>query len=203
VANAFVKLGAYHRSGIARSPVRANPAVARQYFTYAASYFGDALAQLHLARMYYAGEGGDRDLIHAARWANLSADKGNGDAKALLVDISLDLAARHLEGTPSPYDIRQATQWAGRAAEYGSVEGQALYGRLLFDGDGISRQPVDGLMYLTIALARSGPDDREVRGMLAAAVGKATPAEWSAAKQRAEDWLKSNAITAAPGVLTQ
>jgi TPR repeat protein len=183
--------------------VRANPALARQYFTYAASYFGDALAQLQLARMYYSGEGGDRDLIHAARWANLSADKGNGEAKALLVSISLDLADRHLEGTPSPYDIRQATQWAGRAAEYGSVDGQALYGRLLFDGDGISRQPIDGLMYLTIALARSGPDDHAVREMLAVAVSKATAAEWSAAKQRADDWLKKNAITAAPGTLTQ
>ena len=28
-------------------------------------------------RMFYNGEGGDRDLIQAAKWANLSADKGN------------------------------------------------------------------------------------------------------------------------------
>jgi hypothetical protein len=58
-------------------------------------------------------------------------------------------------------------------------------------------------MYLTIALARSGPDDRDVREMLAVAVSRATAAEWSAAKQRADEWLKKNASGAAPGVLTQ
>ena len=34
--------------------------------------------------MLYIGEGGERDLVQAARWANLSADKGNGEAKTLL-----------------------------------------------------------------------------------------------------------------------
>jgi TPR repeat protein len=203
VSNAFVKLGAYYRSGIPRTQVRANGVLARQYLSYAASYFGDAAAQYSLARMYYAGEGGDRDLLQAARWANLSADKGNGEAKTLVIDISLELAHRHLEGIPSPYDVRQATQWANRASDYGSVEGQALYGRLLFEGDGITRQPVDGLMYLTIAVARASLDDKGVREMHAAAVAKATGEEWVAARQRAEDWLKKNAVPAAPGVLTQ
>jgi TPR repeat protein len=203
VSNAFVKLGAYYRTGISHSPVRPNLSLARQYFTYAASYFGDAAAQLSLARMYYVGEGGDRDLVQAARWANLSADKGNGEAKTLVVDISLDLAHRHLEGIPSPYDVRQAIQWSGRAAEFGSVEGQALYGKLLFDGDGITRQPIDGLMYLAIAVARSGPDDGSVRDMQVAALAKATGDEWSIAKQRAEDWLKKNPVAATAGALTQ
>src|SRR4051794_33128309 len=56
VSNAFVQLGSYYRSGIAGSPLRANPSLARQYFSYAASYFGDASAQLYLARMLYVGE---------------------------------------------------------------------------------------------------------------------------------------------------
>ena len=46
--------------------------------------FGDADAQLNLARMYYEGEGGERDPLQAARWAKLAADKGNVGAQALL-----------------------------------------------------------------------------------------------------------------------
>jgi hypothetical protein len=203
VSNAFVQLGSYYRTGIAGSPVKANPSLARQYFTYAASYFGDASAQLYLARMLYGGEGGERDIVQAARWANLAADKGNSDAKTLLVGISLDIAHKHLDGVPSPYDVRQATQWAERASDYGSVEGQALYGKLLFDGDGITKDHVDGLMYLTIALARAGADDHSIGDMQVAARMTATADEWAVAKQRADEWLKKNTVPAAPGVLTQ
>ena len=202
VSNAFVRLGGYYRSGISGSPIRADLPRARQYFTYAASYFGDPAAQLSLARMYYTGEGGDRDLVQAARWANLATDKGSSEAKALLIDISLDVAHKHLEGVPSPYDVRQATQWAERASDYGSIDGQALYGKLLFDGDGLTRERVDGLMYLIIALTRSGPDNRTVRDMQADARAQATPDEWTQAKQRADEWLKKNAVQAAAN-LTQ
>jgi len=196
VSNAFVRLGNYYRSGISSSPIRADLPRARQYFTYAASYFGDPAAQLSLARMLYSGEGGDRDLVQAARWANLATDKGNSEAKTLLIDISLDIAHKHLDGVPSPYDVRQATQWAQRASDYGSFEGQALYGKLLFDGDGIMRERVEGLTNLILALARSG-DDRAVRDMQADARSQATPEEWALAKQRADDWLKKNPAAAA------
>ena len=64
--------------------VQADYGRARQMFNYAASYFGDPDAQLNLARMYYQGEGGERDPRQAARWANLSAEKGNIAAQALL-----------------------------------------------------------------------------------------------------------------------
>jgi TPR repeat protein len=113
VSSAFIRLAGYFRTGIAGSPVRADMARARQYFMYAASYFGDASAQLGLARMLYYGEGGAPDAIQAARWANLSADKGNADAKSLLIVISLDVANKHLEGVPSPYDVRRRS---GRSA---------------------------------------------------------------------------------------
>jgi hypothetical protein len=84
VSNAFVALGNYYRNGIPNSDVKPDLDRARQIFAYAASYFGDADAQLNLARMYYEGEGGDRDTLQAARWAKLAADKGNVGAQALL-----------------------------------------------------------------------------------------------------------------------
>jgi TPR repeat protein len=152
--------------------------------------------------MYYVGEGGERDLVQAARWANLATDKGNSEAKTQLIDISLDIARKHLDGVPSPYDVRQATQWAGRASDYGSIDGQALYGKLLFDGDGFTRERVDGLMHLIVALTRSGPNDRAIRDMQADAHTKATAEEWALAKERADEWLKKNAAQAAAS-LTQ
>lgn len=87
VADAFVALGSYYRDGIPGSEVKPDYRRARQMFTYAASYFGDADAQLNLARMYYEGEGGDRDPRQAVRWAKLAADKGNIAAQAMLGNL--------------------------------------------------------------------------------------------------------------------
>jgi TPR repeat protein len=84
VSNAFVQLGTYYRLGIANTLIKPDPSRARQMFTYAASYFGDPEAQLNLAKMYYRGEGGDRDPLQAARWSKLSADKGNPGGQGLL-----------------------------------------------------------------------------------------------------------------------
>jgi TPR repeat protein len=83
VANAFVSLGGYYVSGIAGT-VKANPTRARELFTYAASYFGDATAQYRLGQMLLEGQGGPKDPWQAARWLKLSADKGYYPAQALL-----------------------------------------------------------------------------------------------------------------------
>jgi uncharacterized protein len=84
VANAFVALGHYYLDGIPNSAVKANPARAREVFSYAASYFGDADAQYNLARMYLEGKGTPRDPRQAARWLDLAAKKGQHQAQALL-----------------------------------------------------------------------------------------------------------------------
>src|SRR5438270_8270113 len=52
VANAFVALGRYYLSGIPNSKVKADQDRAREMFSYAASYFGNADAQYDLARLY-------------------------------------------------------------------------------------------------------------------------------------------------------
>lgn len=112
VASAFVELGHYYRGGIPNSSVKADPHLARQMYSYAASYFGDADAQYYLAQMYYRGEGGERDALQAARWARSAYLKG-------------------------------------------SAQGEALLGHLMFEGEGVQRQPVVGLLYLTSALQRA------------------------------------------------
>ena len=85
VANAFVALGQYYLDGIPNSMVKADPERARQMFSYAASYFGNADAQYRLARLYLDGRAGvERDAKQAARWLGLAAQKGQYQAQAML-----------------------------------------------------------------------------------------------------------------------
>jgi uncharacterized protein len=84
VANAFVALGQYYLDGIPNSDIKSDPSRARQMFSYAASYFGNADAQYHLARLYLDGQGVARDPKLAARWLGLAANKGQVQAQAML-----------------------------------------------------------------------------------------------------------------------
>lgn len=84
VANAFVALGKYYVSGIANTRVKADPERAREMFSYAASYFGNAEAQYSLAKMYLDGVGMPQDVKYGIRWLGLAARKGQHQAQALL-----------------------------------------------------------------------------------------------------------------------
>ncbi len=153
VSKAFVALGDYYQRGIPNTDVKADPTRARQIYSHAASIFGDADAQYSLARMYFTGEGGERDPVQAARWSKLSADKGN-------------------------------------------VAAQALLGHLLFEGDeGLARQPVLGLMYLSVARERAKPADAWIFEMQEQAVSVATENERRTAMALADDWLARYAKT--------
>ena len=85
VANAFVSLGRYYLNGIPNSKIKADPERAREMFSYAASYFGNADAQYDLARLYLKSAGASRDdFRYGARWLGLAAQKGQHQAQALL-----------------------------------------------------------------------------------------------------------------------
>jgi TPR repeat protein len=85
VANAFVALGRYYLNGIPNSKIKSDPERAREMFSYAASYFGNADAQYDLARLYLRSAGSTRDdFRYGARWLGLAAQKGQHQAQALL-----------------------------------------------------------------------------------------------------------------------
>jgi uncharacterized protein len=84
VARAFVALGRYYLDGIPNSKIKRDPERAREMFSYAASYFGNADAQYDLARLYIDGVGIPSDLRYGARWLGLAAQKGQHRAQALL-----------------------------------------------------------------------------------------------------------------------
>jgi uncharacterized protein len=85
VADAFVALGRYYLNGIPNSDVKPDAERAREMFSYAASYFGNADAQYDLARLYLRSAGTSRDDIrYGARWLGLAAQKGQHQAQAML-----------------------------------------------------------------------------------------------------------------------
>jgi TPR repeat protein len=84
VANAFIALGHYYLNGIPNSKIKADAERAREMFSYAASYFGNADAQYDLARLYLNGIGAPRDSKYGARWLGLAAQKGQHLAQATL-----------------------------------------------------------------------------------------------------------------------
>ena len=85
VANAFVALGRYYLNGIPNSKIKPDTERAREMFSYAASYFGDADAQYRLGRLYL--DGTPSDPHQAARWFQLAATKGDCRAEAVLGDL--------------------------------------------------------------------------------------------------------------------
>jgi uncharacterized protein len=121
VANAFVALGRYYLTGIPNSKVTSDPERAREMFSYAASYFGNADAQYDLARLYLKNAGTSRD------------------------------------------DFRYGVRWLGLAAQKGQYQAQALLGQMLFDGDQLPRQAARGLMWLTLACERAGPEESWIK----------------------------------------
>ncbi|GGD87068.1 hypothetical protein GCM10011390_02160 [Aureimonas endophytica] len=90
VASSVTALADYMRTGIPNTPVSIDLSQARQLYFHAASIFGDPQAQYRLGRMLLYGEGGRANPRQAARWLNLSAEKGNSGAQALLGHLLFD-----------------------------------------------------------------------------------------------------------------
>jgi TPR repeat protein len=110
VSSAFIALGSYYLNGIPNSTVKADPAKAREMFAYSASYFGDAEAQLVLARLYLDGIGGAKDAKQALRWLNLSAEKGNRLAQ-------VELGKLLFTGDAGPHQRARGLMWLAIASE--------------------------------------------------------------------------------------
>jgi len=116
VANAFVALGRYYLNGIPNSKVKADPERAREMFSYAASYFGNADAQYELARLYLKSAGTSRDdFRYGARWLGLAAQKGQHQAQALLGQMLFN-------GDQLPRQAARGLQWLTLACECAGSE---------------------------------------------------------------------------------
>lgn len=84
VSSAYVAVGVYLREGVAGAKIAPDPARAFDLFRYAATFFGDAEAQYHLARMYLDGAGVRKDHRQGLHWLDAAARKGHVQAQAAL-----------------------------------------------------------------------------------------------------------------------
>ena len=87
VSNALNAMAGYVRRGIPDSPVKSNPAAARDFYAQAAWSFGDPDAQFELGRMYLIGEGGEPDVKLAYNLFRSSAGKGHAGSQAMFGNI--------------------------------------------------------------------------------------------------------------------
>jgi TPR repeat protein len=118
----------------------------------------------------------DRLLLHAADYF------GEAEAQYRVGELYLESGGgNHLRGARYLYS----------AAQKGYVPAQAKLGDLLFNGDGVEPQPVEGLMWLTVAGRRSAgtTDEGWIRDMLTSAMSVAN------AKQREEASRLADALS--------
>ncbi len=116
VANAFVALGRYYLKGIPNSKIKSDPDRAREMFSYAASYFGNADAQYDLARLYLKSAGASReDFRYGARWLGLAAQKGQHQAQAMLGQMLFN-------GEKIPRQAARGLMWLTLARDSATAE---------------------------------------------------------------------------------
>lgn len=146
-----------------------------------------ANAFVKLGGYYQAGIPGEvnADPGRARRYFNYAASYfGDPDAQYAL-------ASMLLAGQGGDKDERQAARWFKLAARKGHVGAQAEFGAMLFEGIGVGRRPVDGLMWLSIAHLTS-PGDPSIQARRDQLAAMADDEERRKAVALAEEWVSRN-----------
>jgi TPR repeat protein/predicted Zn-dependent protease len=103
---------------------------------------GDALAGGILAHLYFSGYGVESDPVRGVAFARRAAAAGSSAAMRVL-----GRAYRHGQGGVQ-VDAEQAAAWWGRGAEAGNSFCMMWLSQMLFEGEGVARDPVLALSWL-------------------------------------------------------
>jgi len=106
-------------------------------------------------------------------------------------DAQFSLAAMFLNGEGGDQNARQAARWFKLAARKGHVAAQAEFGHMLFEGIGMDRRPIEGLMWLSIARLMS-PGDPAIQARHEQAFSTASEEQRRQAMAMAETWISHN-----------
>ena len=104
---------------------------------------GDADAAFNLGQAYRLGRGVPINLAAAQTWFERAADKGHVDAQTTL-GLLLFQNGNQIAGL----------RWLKSAAEKGDPRALLIYGTALFNGDGVTQDPVLGYAYVSRAAAQ-------------------------------------------------
>ncbi len=91
---------------------------------------GDAEAQFNLARMYYNGEGVQKNLQKAYAWFLKASQQGHATAQ-------YDLGLMCYNGQGAPVDFKKAHDWFLKAAEQRYAEAQYSLATMYYSGKGV------------------------------------------------------------------
>lgn len=192
---ALWKLGRMYQTG---DLVDEDDGKAMELFSRVATEYGDetpdgpdapfvADAFVTLGTYYQSGIPGriDADPGRARRFFAYAASYfGDSDAQ-------FSLANMFLNGQGGDQNVRQAARWFKLAARKGHVGAQAEFGYMLFEGIGVDRRPLEGLMWLSIARLLS-PGDPAVQARHEQAFSTATEEDRRQAMAMAQTWIEHN-----------
>jgi TPR repeat protein len=135
---------------------------------------GLAIAQFNVGLMYDNGQGVSKDEVQAMTWYRLAADQGRSDAQYQL---------GHLYYKQNNY--AEAAKWFHLAADQGRADAQSNLGSMYAEGEGVSQDFVQALMWFTLSAAQNHKDGIENRDR---AAGLMTPAQIAEAQKLARAW---------------
>ena len=104
---------------------------------------GDADAAFNLGQAFRLGRGVPADSAQAKRWFERAANQGHVDAQVSLGLLLFDSG-----------DRGAAMSWLRKAAEKGEPRALLVVGTALFNGDGITQDPILGYAYVSRAAAQ-------------------------------------------------
>jgi uncharacterized protein len=143
-AVARYNLGIMYLDGLGVPP---DPAEAANWFRSAADA-GYTEAEVELGLLYAQGHGVSRDYEKATELWQKAANTGNARAAHLL---AMQYSTEAGPGGGVARDNATAAAWLRRAAEAGYAESQFELGRMYFEGKGVERDAVVGMMWLLLA----------------------------------------------------
>jgi TPR repeat protein len=163
---------------------------------------GDADAAFNLGQAYRLGRGVPTNLSIAKSWFERAARQNHVDAQATLGLLLFQNG-----------DQAEGLKWLKAAAEQGEARALLVYGTALFNGDGVTQDPILGYAYVSRAAAQGlGParetlaqldklmpiDQRQKGIAIAQANAKAAPPPTSRRVEMADQAAKGRPKTAPP-----
>jgi TPR repeat protein len=116
---------------------------------------GDADAAFNLGQAYRLGRGIPVNLAAAKSWFERAAARGHVDAQATLGLLLFQNG-----------DQAEGLKWLKAGAEQGEPRALLVYGTALFNGDGVTQNPVLGYAYVSRAAAQGLAPARETLAQL-------------------------------------
>lgn len=151
---------------------------------------GDAIAQRKMGTAYQNGVGFPNNPSEAKRWYTKAVNSGDADAACALAQIERDqknydaelvwyeqgarmghgrsmraLGKIHARGDTVPKNLEKAASWYHRAAQTGDASSQVVYGLILRDGRGATKDNVGAYLWLGLSVTgRLSDENRRIAG---------------------------------------